>query len=44
MIQMMQYMVNGSWGFAMFNSWLMYILMVTTFVLLIIWLVKQINK
>lgn len=40
----MQNMMGGSWGWMMFGSWLLYILVVTALILLIIWLIKQINK
>lgn len=44
MMNMMQYMMGGSWGFMMLGSWLLYILVVVALILLIVWLIKQINK
>jgi len=44
MMQIMQYMMGGSWGFMMLGSWLLYILVVVALILLIVWLIKQINK
>jgi len=44
MMSMMQYMMGGSWGFMMLGSWLLYILVVVALILLIVWLIKQINK
>ncbi len=44
MMNMMQYMMGGSWGFMMLGSWLLYILVVIALVLLIVWLIKQIRK
>ena len=44
MMNMMQYMMGGSWGFMMLGSWLLYILVVVALILLIVWLIKQIKK
>lgn len=40
----MQNMMGDSWGFMMLGSWLLYILVVVALILLIVWLIKQINK
>lgn len=44
MMQVMQYMIGGSWGFMMLGSWLLYVLVVVALILLIVWLIKQIKK
>jgi len=44
MMEMMQNMMGGSWAFMMLGSWLLYILVVVALTLLIVWLIKQINK
>jgi len=36
--------MDGSWEFMMLGSWLLYILVVVALILLIVWLIKQVNR